>query len=795
MYDSNPLAKDWAEQYLEVVDDLVIAAHSSTGTILRTNDAARARLESVNATLAGSYVVKLVHPDDRQVVADALAELTTESPECQMTLRLNDPDKPTYSTFSVYMRLVPDADEILVINREITELSISKDEAAYSRRFIELIDDVIVVTTLGGVVVDCNPAASVVHGEDLESFRGRQITDFIHPDWQEAWLAIPDLIVEGNGRARYTMGGLRPDGSAILFDCTTVVDWERGLAYTIERDVTDSELQKQRLEVADRFFTITNDLLIRVDNENRILTCNAAFADFAGAPLEELTGQSLLQYLSGSTGRFSDALTSETTRPDSGSDGRQDLVVYSVKTEPQRAFSVSLQRGRSAESVYVAARDVTDERKLTAELRSLAETDALTGLANRSNFEKRLQAELDAGRDVAIGFIDLDRFKKVNDDLGHATGDELLKQVANRLLDSVRPTDVVSRFGGDEFCVMLTNHSPDDSVDPLARVIREVVSEPMLIDGRRVATSCSVGIALSTPDVRQAAELMKRGDAAAYAAKHAGRNHSVMFDDALDQALTSRFDLEEELRLGIEAGELDLDVQGIFTIDRELAAVKALPRWDHPTRGRLGPEEFLDAAESANLMPAINDDLLNRAFQQISPRLQASDTVDLALDLSPNRLTNPTMVEHLCDTSRSYGLDPSRIILEITEKLLVEDIDRSAANLHRLQAEGFQLAMNDFTTGANSLTHLRDHPFTSLKIGAQFIDGVENDGANTAIVESIIALASRLKISAVAEGVETEEQFEALVGIGCPRLQGSYLHRPEAVANALILTQLIPDVA
>lgn len=794
MMDVSVPADDWAEQYLEVIDDLVIVAQAGTGTIVRTNEAARNRLESINEELVGSYVVKLVHPDDRPLVAEGLAALTPESPEFQLTLRLNDPDTSTYSTFSVYLRYLPDTEEILVINREITELSQSQDRLAHFKRFIELTDDVMVVTTLDGIIVEANPAACEIHGETLESFRNRPIDDFIHPDWLETWRRIPEMIALGSGRARFTIAGQRSDGSPIMFDCITIVDWERKVAYTVERDITDAENQKSRLEIAHRFFTITNDLLARVDDDYRILACNKAFADAAGVNIDELTGRSLLDYFCDESGSFETAL-SQKVSPDVPEPVKvDDLLVHATSDDVSRAFSVTLQRDPTSDSILVAARDITDERQLTAELRSLAETDGLTGLANRASFETRLQAELDENREVAIAFLDLDNFKKINDSLGHATGDEMLKVVAKRLTGCVRAKDVVARFGGDEFCVMLTDHGPDQSLDPLARVIRDAISDPMVLDGRQLVTSCSVGIAISNPDVRDAGDLMKHADAAAYAAKDAGRNNVIVFDDELADVITNRFVLEEELRHGIGAGQLDLDVQGIFDRERRLAGVEALLRWDHPRLGRIGPEEFFHAAEGAGLMPAISDEVLARAFETISPWLRADEGHQLAVNLSPSQIANPAMVSRLIETSEFYGINPNRVVLEITEDALVESVERTGVTLRQLRAEGFRLAMDDFGKGASSLGHLRDFPFEVVKIDKGFMESIESDSVNTAIVESVVGLANRLGIWVVAEGIETTAHLDALITLGCHRLQGFHLHRPEPVSDASILWEPNPSL-
>ncbi len=795
MMDVSVPADDWAERYLEVIDDLVIVAQAGTGTITRTNTAARNRLESINEQLVGSYVVKLVHPDDRTLVAEALAQLTAEQPEFQLTLRLNDPDATTYSTFSVYLRLVPASGDILVVNREITELSVSQDRLAHFRRFVELTDDVMVVTTLDGIIIEANPAACEIHGETPESFRGRPIQDFIHPDWLDVWARVPDMIVGGSGRARFTIAGQRSDGSPIMFDCITIVDWERKVAYTVERDITDADNQKRRLEVANRFFTITNDLLARVDDDNRILVCNKAFANFADTELDDLTGDSLLDYFSDSSGALSAALSRSSHSTKTEPAKIDNLLVHSVKGDVDRAFAVTLQRDPNSNSVYIAARDITDERQLTAELRSLAETDGLTGLANRASFEKRLQAELDADREVAIAFLDLDNFKKINDSLGHATGDEMLKVVAKRLTGCVRGKDVVARFGGDEFCVMLTNHGPDQSLDPLARVIRDAVSDPMVLDGRQLVTSCSVGIAVSNSETRSAADLMKHADAAAYTAKESGRNRVIVFDDELLNVITDRFVLEEELRHGIEAGQLDIDVQGIFGSDRQLAGVEALLRWDHPRLGRIGPEEFFHAAEGAGLMPAIGDEVLARAFESVSPWLRANDTNQLAVNLSPSQLANPAMVGRLLEISDFYGINANRIVLEVTEDALVESVERTGLTLRQLRSEGFRLAMDDFGKGASSLGHLRDFPFEVVKIDKGFMESIESDSVNTAIVESVVGLANRLGIWVVAEGIETAAHVEALITLGCHRLQGFHLHRPEPVAEAKILWDNAPSVS
>lgn len=778
---------NWAEQYLEAVEDLVIVASAHTGTIHRTNAAAVMRLESINKALVGSYVVQLVHKDDRQQVADALAELTQATPDAHLTLRLNDPDTNTFSSFQVYLRLFHETGEILVVNREITELAQSQKRLAPFERFVELSDDIMVVTTLDGTIVEGNPAAARIHGVPIDSFPGKSITDFIHPNGFDTWNQIPEMLAAGDGRARFTIPGLRPDGSQILLECITIVDWERSLAYTFERDITEAEHQKRQLELADRFFTITSDLLVRIDDQHQILQCNRAFSDFTGLDVATLIGQNVRTFFTDNDRRLVKSLRK--LREQAATDGlvSDEVVLHTGDGEEQQVFSVSMQRDIATESFFLAARDVTDERQLTAELRSLAETDAMTGLANRATFERQLQAELDAGRAVAVAFLDLDNFKKVNDSLGHATGDEMLKLVSKRLVSCVRANDVVARFGGDEFCVMLTNLGSNQSVDLLARVIREVINDPMIIDGRRLVTSCSVGIALSTPDIRQASELMKRGDAAAYTAKGDGRDRAVVFDEVLNDLLTNRFELEEELRSALASEQLDLDVQGIFCRDLHLAGVEALLRWDHPTRGRLGPEEFLGIAEDAGLMPAISDRVLTRAFESVSPWLRANEWASLSVNLSPGQLANPVLRDRLCEVASFYGTNPGQIFLEITEDALVESVERTGTTLHKLRSDGFRLAMDDFGKGASSLGHLRDFPFDVVKIDKGFIESIESDSVNTAIVESVIGLARRLDMWVVAEGIESQEHVDALVHLGCDRLQGFHLHRPEPVGTAAIL--------
>jgi diguanylate cyclase (GGDEF)-like protein len=448
--------------------------------------------------------------------------------------------------------------------------------------------------------------------------------------------------------------------------------------------------------------------------------------------------------------------------------------------------SVALQYDRLEQAVHQL-------RGLQEQLHHQAFHDPLTDLANRALFINRVKEVLAAGSDeVAVLFIDLDDFKTFNDSFGHAAGDELLMAVASRLRASVRPGDTIARLGGDEFAVMVqeSGHAREDGVLVAERIMR-AFEVPVEAADETISVHLSIGIA-TTSDSRRADELIRNADLAMYRAKESGKGRFEIFDLQMRDAVLKRHGLKEELQRAVEREEVVVEYQPIVSLaSGEVVAAEALVRWNHPGRGRLLPSEFVPLAEETGLIVALGQHVLGeacrkaRAWQESDPERAPAIHVNLsAVELADPNLTH-TVGTALADAS----LEPSRLILEITESL-IKDADAHAPALQELREMGVGLALDDFGTGYSALSYLRTLPLDILKIAKPFVEGMARGSQETSFVRMIIDLARALDLRVVAEGIESEEELEALRDLDCELGQGFYL----AVPLDLTSDPRVPDV-
>lgn len=428
--------------------------------------------------------------------------------------------------------------------------------------------------------------------------------------------------------------------------------------------------------------------------------------------------------------------------------------------------------------------DVTERRAAEKQVRFLACHDALTRLPNRTLFSERIdQALMQLGRGgrFAVLCLDLDRFKQINDTLGHPTGDALLQRVAERLLGCVHETDTVARLGGDEFAVIQTHIETQDDAFSLARRIVEALSAPFAIDDQTVSIGVSIGLATAPDDAQSASGLLKNADAALYRAKADGRGTWRCFEPDMDMRLQIRRTLENDLRTGLAEGQFELFYQPFYDLGRDrICGFEALLRWNHPVRGQVQPSEFIAVAEEIGLIVPLGDWVLRRACQDAS---LWPEGIKVAVNVSPAQFGSTSLIGSVEAALLASSLSPSRLELEITETVLLTKTDDTLDVLDALRSRGIKIAMDDFGTGYSSLSYLRRFPFDRLKIDRSFIQDVTTSADSGAIVRAILALGSSLGIMTTAEGVEDVDQLIRLRAEGCNEIQGYYVSKPIPVAD------------
>jgi diguanylate cyclase (GGDEF)-like protein len=452
--------------------------------------------------------------------------------------------------------------------------------------------------------------------------------------------------------------------------------------------------------------------------------------------------------------------------------------------------SVALQYDRLEQAV-------TQLSVLQAQLHHQAYHDPLTNLANRSLFTDKVKAAIgDRRGELAVLFIDLDDFKTINDSLGHSAGDELLVSVASRLRACLRPEDLVARLGGDEFAVMVEDsHDAEAAAVKVARRIMEAFVLPVGVGAESVSVWLSVGIAARHGGSGSAEELIRDADVAMYKAKTSGKGHFELFHPSMGEAVLERHGLKEELRLAIERQQLTLYFQPIVDLATgALVAEEALVRWEHPRRGLVGPSEFVPFAEETGLILSLGQYVLEEACQQARRWQAHGDTepcegpeVAVHVNLSAVELRDPDLVDRVRSTLSHAGVNARSLVFEITETVLLEDSERAKAAIGELRALGVRFALDDFGTGYSSLSYLHTLPFDILKIAKSFVDGLARRGPEASFVRMIIELARTLGVAVVAEGIETQEQADALIALECDYGQGFHLGRPEPVKSELQL--------
>lgn len=422
--------------------------------------------------------------------------------------------------------------------------------------------------------------------------------------------------------------------------------------------------------------------------------------------------------------------------------------------------------------------DITKRRHAEAYITKLASEDPLTSLHNRRVFRAKMQevCERSSTTRFAVLFMDMDRFKVVNDTLGHRTGDQLLIQVAKRLQSVLAESQVLARLGGDEFAILLPAIQSNGEVETVAQRIIEVLAEPFNVEENVITTGISIGIAIGPDHGKTADALLVAADLALYSVKVGTRGTFRIFEQCMNDDVSSRREIELQLRADLANGGLDVHYQPIVDLrGYSITGFEALMRWPHPSKGMISPAQFIPVAEECGLIDAIGHWILTEACQKAK---QWPAEMKVSVNVSPIQLAKPDFVARVQSVLTTTGLDPHRLVLECTETIFIEDSEKMLSTLHKLKQIGTQIALDDFGTGYSSLSYLRSFPFDIVKIDRSFISDLDASTSSSVIVQAVILIADSLGIKTVAEGIETEAQLKLLRLLGCKEVQGYLLGKP-----------------
>lgn len=551
---------------------------------------------------------------------------------------------------------------------------------------------------------------------------------------------------------------------------------------------------QQALRVSEQRFRniceASSDWIWETDAQQRLTYLSERFTQVTGLACQAWLGRPLSELLN-----YDNALLAAYAEAGELS-GRKPLACLMRDSEDAQRYGQLSARavwaGSMLQGYLGTVSDNTDEIEAKAHIEHISQHDALTGLANRHRLNRILNDRLADGvsgdRPLFLLALDLDRFKPVNDTLGHAAGDAVLRQVAGALTDCTRSTDLVARLGGDEFIIVATGCNSREQAGRLCGRLIEQINQPIRIGNADVSVGASIGIACAPFDGLIAEDLLRYADIALYEAKSNGRNQHRFYEPAMNERIMERRQLELDMRQALRRHEFRLDFQPRYDASSQLiVGAEALVRWQHPTRGLLTPGSFIGLAEETGLIVELSDWVLAEACRNA---LSWADELMVSVNLSPVEFQRSDLDERIEAVLTASGIAPARLELEITESVMLEDAASALATMNRLKALGVRLSMDDFGTGYSSLSYLRNYPFDGIKIDRSFVAALDQSQGSEAIVSAIVSMGHALSLTVTAEGIETRAQLGTLKALACDQAQGFYLGRPMA---PMLFRQIVLD--
>jgi len=685
---------------------------------------------------------------------------------------------------------------------------------------LDSVGDGLIATDVDGYITLMNPMAERLTAWSRDEAIGREIEEVfvICPadNCEPVRIPLRRVLAEGTlvGLANHTVLLSRDGHRYHIADSAAPIRQDDGTlsgVVLVFHDVSrEYELRDALAENEQHFRNLADNgqaLIWTTDLEQRRDYVNRPWLEFTGMPREAILGDGW------KTSVHPDDLADLLTAIDSAYRRQATFTLEYRLRHHSGEYRWMLVKGtprRDSRGRFIGLMgqclDITANKQAHDRLEHLANHDALTDLPSRSLLLERIKEAIRDRRQYGgvggLFFVDIDAFKQINDLYGHKHGDRMLKEIARRLTALKDVDDTLARLGGDEFLVLVPRISDDPELarskaHEMADRFRAIMQAPFQFGESQHLATASVGLTLFAGQVGSAEELLREADIAMYRAKENGRNHLVGFESGMVESVTRRYRLEQELRHALEKGEFEIYLQSQVGTDERTVGAEVLLRWQHRDQGIISPAEFIPVAEETGLIIEIGDWVLGQACRLLA-RLQAHqrrfDTrpVSISVNVSPRQFRSADFVDRLRELIEASGIDPSGLMIELTENVLMTQADAAITRMEEMVDLGLGFSIDDFGTGYSSFTYLKRLPLREIKIDKSFVDGVPHDPANTAMVEAILAMASRLEIEVVAEGVESREQVDFLVDRNCDRIQGFHFSRPTP-AEDWLATQLGPD--
>ncbi|MCY7298269.1 MAG: EAL domain-containing protein [Ilumatobacteraceae bacterium] len=659
------------------------------------------------------------------------------------------------------------------------------------RQLLDDLPDAVVVLARDGRIIELNANSLALTGCDRDDLLGRYFVELFDGGEHTRLFDLWRLLRHGADMVSPTLSFVRPDGTEVVLEANANLPLRDPDRVVIAlRDVTVRLAEAHRLEKARERFRLAfhgapTGMALSTSPGGVLIDVNGSLMSMLGRTREDLIGRTVEEISHPDDWQRNAALRSRASEQDSNHYRMEKRYVRGDGGLVWARTWVSIMDDGEGGSLAIAhIEDVTEQRHNAERLEWAATHDGLTGLPNRFRFLERLGSYLETAQpgSIAVLFIDIDNFKVINDSLGHDAGDQLLRSMSERLRSVVRDRDMLGRFGGDEFIIMLRDVSGGYDPFVIAEQLRAEIAQPLIIDGAELFVTASIGITVSDREGVTTTEMLRDADAAMYRAKSRGRDCVEVFAPGSHDATVLTLRTTNELRRGLERGEIVPYYQPIVQLGNgHLVGFEVLARWRHPERGLLGPDQFLPMAEETGLIGEVGAAVLRSSLAQLGQwrnSTQRFNDLSVSVNVSVRQLMSSQLVDIVAEALAEAGVSAGALWLEITETALMADVKAATIALRELRSLGLHLAVDDFGTGYSSLTYLKRFPVEAIKGDRTFVNGLGIDQEDSTIVEAVVNLGHSLGLSVVAEGVETPLQLSRLREIGCDRGQGYLFGRP-----------------